>query len=1669
MLKKLPVFFFLILSFSAKAQDDCNFATSLCASFLSQGSTLGATMAVNDPGLDCGDNTVNNSVWFTMIGIANGTATITVSGIDSLGGLEMEVYTGTCGSLAPIAGACSSATGPAGSMTVTIPVSNGNTYFIMVDGTNGTEEAFDIIATATNDAIVGAPHTQFTTNVLRGCTPLTFGVFNQTQLFGGSNITYSWQIDAGATIPSSGADTSFTIAAVGQHNIMLNVCNDECGCVGSTRTVTVQELYPSFTLSPYPVCLGTSIDFSGSAVILPAVPPTNPNVTLWQWNFGDPGSGASNTATGQNVSHTFVGPGTTFTVTLTAFGTCGPEVTTQIVNLRPLPIVSAGLPQTVCEGQDVNLTATTTNATAPITYNWIGPGDFSCTNCASTVLSNLLPGGPYNISIDIVDSLGCTADTTVDVTVNPKPIIFAGTDLDVCQWDSVALDATTIIGTPPLSYTWTPSGGLSNDTIPNPFAYISSPITYCVTAVDAIGCTSDPSCINIGVFQKPEITPTNPSLCATSPLLLDTFTVNGAGPGSGYFWSLSSNYSMIIGATADSSDIYVSFPPGVAATYSFTVIVDDAFTGCRDTVTTTFTVTPGLSMTITGPASTCQGDPVTLTASGATLYSWTANPPYVFGDSTLAVQTVTPLVTTTFTVIGVTGSCSQLVTHSVTMNPKPVSAIAPIPPFCGCDTILLNGAGSTPGMTYLWGSLAGTTISNNTTLSASMYTCTNDVVTLRVTDPATGCYKDSSFNVTSKPSPNAVATVIPNAICNGVTTLIILDGNGSNMDPGTTYNWSSNSPGLLITDTTAFITNSTVSTSTVFYFTVTDSLGCDSTTSDTVNIYPLPVLTATDPFICTSDPLLQSVLSVNGATAGSGYNWTTIPSCVSPSSTTLSSETFDFSTCGPGVYNFNVIVNDIGTGCIDTLAQSVTVVSGVVLTVSPDLTLCEGDTALLFASGANTYSWNSGQTTDTISVNGLTASGSPYSFTVTGTIGTCSTSKTIIVSVNPIPVTQPITGPASVCATDTGLVYVVSPPGGNYTWSINGGTIVGGQNTDSITVNWDSAGTGTLTVIDTNSFGCPGLPQTLTVTINPLPDSSTVIQGPSPVCENSTQTYFVIPNAGSTYYWFVSGGTIVSSSTSSVVSIQWGAAGLGTISIYEVNATNCIGPVLNHDVIINPRPLPVALSGNQTVCDSSTEIYTLPYTSGSTYNWSVVGGNVSQLSSNLDSATVFWAGSGTSTISVSETNSFGCTSDTTTMPVSVFPKPQATALPDSGSICQNNAFQIFGSANNGTVHWYSSGSGVFSDTTIASPTYTPGAADTGYVTLTMVLSGFPCENDTADVVVYVSQAPVVTLTGTLNTLCYGQSDTLTATGGGSYLWMPGGLTDSVIIVQPIVSTDYVVTVSNAFNCTTNDTLHVTVIPPGIPDAGSDLLICLGDSALLNGTQQNAGGLIWSTLGDGSFSPANNLNAVYYLPGPTDTTSGYAQIVLTTTGACLNLSDTMIVAINSLPTIYAGRDTVITSGPGSGTTLPLAPLVTNSPTVIWTTTGTGTFSPSDTSLNAIYTPSDADYALDSVILTVTTTGGCITVNDQLKIEFTPFVIPNIITPNPNTPGYNDYFEIKNLPPHSQLKIWDRWGLLVFVTGYYRNDWDAALLKSDIYYYLLTLEDGKDYHGWVKVVR
>jgi gliding motility-associated-like protein len=72
---------------------------------------------------------------------------------------------------------------------------------------------------------------------------------------------------------------------------------------------------------------------------------------------------------------------------------------------------------------------------------------------------------------------------------------------------------------------------------------------------------------------------------------------------------------------------------------------------------------------------------------------------------------------------------------------------------------------------------------------------------------------------------------------------------------------------------------------------------------------------------------------------------------------------------------------------------------------------------------------------------------------------------------------------------------------------------------------------------------------------------------------------------------------------------------------------------------------------------------------------------------------------------------------------------------------------------------------------------------------------------------------------------------------------------------------------------------------------------------------------------------------------------------------------------------------------------------------------------------------------------------------------------------NNDGINDYLEFKGLPENSRLKVFDKWGRLVYETpsgSYYDNSWNGDNLPAGVYYYVLTYRLGNQ-HGWVEIFK
>jgi len=153
----------------------------------------------------------------------------------------------------------------------------------------------------------------------------------------------------------------------------------------------------------------------------------------------------------------------------------------------------------------------------------------------------------------------------------------AGQDISLCSPQSAAIggNPTATAGTPPYTYSWSPSTGLSSPTVANPTSSTLITTTYIVTVYDAAGASAtDDIIITIANPISVTATPINPTICTGDSVSL---TASGATT---YSWSPSTGLSSSTGAM-----VYAS--PTTTTTY--TVIGSDV-AGCTGSTTVTINV-----------------------------------------------------------------------------------------------------------------------------------------------------------------------------------------------------------------------------------------------------------------------------------------------------------------------------------------------------------------------------------------------------------------------------------------------------------------------------------------------------------------------------------------------------------------------------------------------------------------------------------------------------------------------------------------------------------------------------------------------------------------------------------------------------------------------------------------------------------------------------------------------------------------------------------------------------------------------------------------------------------------------------------------------------------------------------------------------------------------------
>ncbi len=977
------------------------------------------------------------------------------------------------------------------------------------------------------------------------------------------------------------------------------------------------------------------------------------------------------------------------------------------------------------------------------------------------------------------------------------------TNITICTGNSTTLTAVITGTLPPGAVINWYTAAVGGTPIFTGASYNTGPLAATTTywVGTCAGWWREPVTVTVG--PAPTVTAsasTNP-ICSGS-----STTLTGAGATT-YNWNP---------GNLNGTSVVVS--PTTTTTYTVTGTVGP---GCSNTAQITVTVTPTPTVTTTASSTTiCSGNSTTLTGIGATSYVW--NP----GNITGSPITVSPTTTTTYTVTGTTSGCSGTATRTITVNPSPtVTATAASPTICTGNSTNLTGGGA---VTYVWnpGNISGSPISVSPAATTT-YTVTGTA--------GNGCTSTAQVTVTVNTTPTVTATASAPTICNGGSTN--LTGSGA-----TTYVWNpGNISGSPITVSPSGTTTYTVTGTTT---------GCSSTAQVTVTVNPTPTVTATAsaPTICSGN---STNLTGGGA---SSYVWN--PGNISGSPITVSpATTTTYTVTGTG-----------SNGCTSTSQTTVTVNPTPTVTATASApTICSGNSTNLTGGGAATYVWNPGN----ISGSPITVSpATTTTYTVTGTAGNgCTSTAQTTVTVNPTPTVTATASSPAICV--GGSTNLTGSGATSYVW--NPGNISGSP----ITVS--PATTTTYTVTGTAGNGCTSTSQT-TVTVNPLP-VPTATSTPAAICTGQSAT--LNATGGTNYNW---NGDVLINANGQSQTVSPAAT-----TTYTVDVTDGNGCTATTQVTLTVNPLPTPNAGSdQTIC--SGDPASLLATGGGTYTWN--GGAL--VNANGAAQTVSPLTNTTYTVTV--TDGFGCQNSDSVL-INVNLTPTTTAGPDV-AICTSDTTQLSASGT-GTFSWTPTTG--LSNPNISNPDAFPAATTTYIVRLT---AGNGCfTSDT--IIVTVNPRPTAVASND-TTICSGTNITITSTGGGTYSWNGGSLSNApgaTQAVAPTAPTSFVVTVTAANGCTDDDTVNVAVnaLPP--TDAGVDVTICPNSSIQLNA----------SGASSYSWSPAAGLSATN-IPNPVANPVATTTYVVTGTNAagCV-LNDTIVVAVANNLTVFAGPDVTICSG------------------------------------------------------------------------------------------------------------------------------------------------------------
>ena len=807
------------------------------------------------------------------------------------------------------------------------------------------------------------------------------------------------------------------------------------------------------------------------------------------------------------------------------------------------------------------------------------------------------------------------------------------------------------------------------------------------------------------------------------------------------------------------------------------------------------------------------------------------------------------------------------------------------------------------------------------------------------------------------------------------------------------YNFKVNGVSKQNNGTASYI-NSTLISGDVVTVVVTSGSGCNATfTAPAITIAPSPsvTLSASPATICAGDNVTFTATPLDPTY---NYNFQVNGSTVQNGSANTYSSTSIIST--------DVITVDVtnSNACTTTSNPVSVTVTPSPTVVTHDQTACAPATVDLTASAVTsgstpgltfTYFTDPGGTL----VYSTPATAGAGTYYIEGTTaGGCSAISPVTVTINPLPVVAAITGNTNVCIANTTNLSDATTGGA---WSSLNTSVATVNNVTGV-VTGVAAGTATINyTVTIVATGCSDAANT-TVTVN-APPTVAPITGNFNVCTGGTSPLDDATAGGS----WSSGSTGIATIDPSTGVVNGVSPGTATIS-YAFTVNGCT-TVVTADVTVTNLPAVAAITtaapSGFNVCIGGT-LALKDATLGGT--WSSSNTAVATINS---SGVVTGSTIGTTDITYSITTTCG-ENATATQTVTVNAPPTATITYTGSPFCSSVApvpVTQTGTTG-GTYSALPAGLSLAVDGTITPSTSTAGNYT---VTYTIAASG-GCAVYTTTATITITAAPSATIAYGASPYCSnGGTATVARTGtaGGIYTKTAGAGTLSLNSASGDITLGtstpglYTVTYTIAASggCaifTTTASFTITAAPSATIAYSGSPYCSTGGTASVTRTG-TVGGSYTKTAGAGTLSLNSSTGDITL---GTSTPGIYTvTYTIAASAGCAIYPTTANVTITAAPTAIAGT-AIQTCSTSPAVNITAGSSATNFSTIAWTTSnGTGTFSNPNSLTLATYTPSAADIAAGSRILTLTAngSGSCGPVTSTKTLTILPPPPAFLITP------------------------------------------------------------------------